>query len=252
MSNNCQKCVTITRRPSIEGEADFSLQRLHNQLKRFIIAAPKERKESHTTNIALVSSIVFSPSVMIHRRMPSFFGRENLVGSRLYSIPLINPHNPNNPPFHEAMSSPDADKWTQGIQEELESLKEMGVYKLIPHSDVPAGRKILRGKWVLHLKRDEHRNPVRYKACFVVKGFEQVFGQDYVDTTSPTARMESVHLLLNIAVAKDWDLHRLMLRRLSSMACYHRMKHNIWNSLPLSQSLERKIGSGVFNAVCIV
>ena len=41
MSNNCQKCITITRCPSIDGEADFSFKRLHNQLKRFMIAAPK-------------------------------------------------------------------------------------------------------------------------------------------------------------------------------------------------------------------
>ena len=93
--------------------------------------------------------------------------------------------------------------WTQ------ELMREMGVYKLIPHSDVPAGCKVLCGKWVLLLKRDEHGNPIWHKACFVVKGFEQVFGQDYVDTTSPTARMESVRLLLNIAAAKDWDIQQI-------------------------------------------
>ena len=31
--------------------------------------------------------------------------------------PLINPCNPDNPTFHEAMPSPNADKWTQGAQE---------------------------------------------------------------------------------------------------------------------------------------
>ena len=123
--------------------------------------------------------------------------------------PLINPRNPDEPTFREAMNSPDAAKWTLGIQDELKSLKEMGVYQLVPRSDVPAGRKVLRGKWVLLLKRDEHGNPVRHKARFVVKGFEQVFGQDYVDTTSPTARMESVRLLLNIAAAKDWDVQQI-------------------------------------------
>jgi len=122
--------------------------------------------------------------------------------------PLINPHNPDEPTFREAMNSPDADKWTLGIQDKLKSLKEMGVYKLIPHSDVPAGCKVLRGKWVL-LKCDEHGNSVWHKARFVVKGFEQVFGQDYIDTTSPTARMESVRLLLNIAAAKDWDIQQI-------------------------------------------
>ena len=39
-------------------------------------------------------------------------------------------------------------------------MREMGVYKLIPHSDVPAGCKVLCGKWVLLLKRDEHGNPI--------------------------------------------------------------------------------------------
>jgi len=107
------------------------------------------------------------------------------------------------------MNSPDADRWTLGIQDELKSLKEMGVYKLIPRSDIPAGHKVLRGKWVLLLKHDEHGNPVRHKAHFIVKGFEQVFGQDYVDTTSPTTRMESVRLLLNITAAKDWDIQQI-------------------------------------------
>jgi len=69
--------------------------------------------------------------------------------------------------------------------------------------------KVLRGKWVLLLKRDEHGNPVQHKARFIVKGFEQVFGQDYVDTTSPTTRMESICLLLNIAATKDWDIQQI-------------------------------------------
>ena len=89
---------------------------------------------------------------------------------------------------------------------------EMGVYKLIPHADVPAGWKILHSKWVLLLKRDKHGRPICHKAWFVVKGFKQVFGQDYVDTTSPTAQMKSVHLLLNIAAAKDWDVQQIVVK----------------------------------------
>jgi len=36
-----------------------------------------------------------------------------------------------------------------------------------------------------------------------------VFGQDYVDTTLPTACMKSICLLLNIAMAKDWDIQQI-------------------------------------------
>ena len=74
--------------------------------------------------------------------------------------PLINTQNPDEPTFWKSMNSPDAAKWTLGMQDELKSLKEMGVYCLIPCSDVPIGRKILCDKWVLLLKRDEHGNPV--------------------------------------------------------------------------------------------
>ena len=63
--------------------------------------------------------------------------------------PLINPHNPDEPTFREAMNSPDSDKWILG-----------SVYKLVPCSDVPTGHKVLHGKWVLLLKCDENGNPV--------------------------------------------------------------------------------------------
>jgi len=125
------------------------------------------------------------------------------------AFPLINPRNPDEPTFRQAMKSPDADKWTFGIQDELKSLKDMGVYVLVPRSDVPSGRKILHGKWVLNLKRDKVGAPVWHKARYVVLGYEQIFGQDYANTTSPTARMESVRLILNIAAAKDWDLQQI-------------------------------------------
>jgi hypothetical protein len=36
-----------------------------------------------------------------------------------------------------------------------------------------------------------------------------VFGQDYVDTTSPTARIESMRFILNIAASMDWDIHQI-------------------------------------------
>jgi len=66
------------------------------------------------------------------------------------------------------------------MQEELTRLKDMGVYKLVPRSAVPTSRKILKGKWVFRLNRDEHGNPARCKSRLVAKGVEQVFGQDYI------------------------------------------------------------------------
>jgi hypothetical protein len=111
--------------------------------------------------------------------------------------------------WDEAKSSADADRWATGYRDELQSLKDMGVYKLIPRSEVPPGKRIRKGKPVFHIKRDEDGKAVRWKVRLVFKGFEQIYGKDYTKTTSPTARMESWRILLHIAASLDWDAQQI-------------------------------------------
>jgi hypothetical protein len=111
--------------------------------------------------------------------------------------------------WDEALRSGDASHWRNGFQEELDSLKAMGVYKLLPRSEVPVGCKIRKGKPVFRIKRDESGKAVRWKVWLVFKGFEQIYGKDYHKTTSPTARMESWHILLHIAATLDWDAQQI-------------------------------------------
>ena len=107
--------------------------------------------------------------------------------------------------WEEAKVSVHAKQWEAGYRDELNSLKDMGVYKLIPQDQVPTGRKVHRGRPVFKLKRDENGKVVRFKVRLVFKGFEQVYGRDYTRTTSPTARMESWQVLLHLAAAQGWD-----------------------------------------------
>ncbi|KAK0468820.1 hypothetical protein IW261DRAFT_1573432 [Armillaria novae-zelandiae] len=44
--------------------------------------------------------------------------------------------------WEEAQASADAQHWLKGYQDELKSLKEMGIYKLVPRSAVPQDHKI--------------------------------------------------------------------------------------------------------------
>jgi len=99
----------------------------------------------------------------------------------------------------------EAAEWKAAFKDKIKSLKDMGVYKLVPRSEVPAGAKIRRCKAVLKNKLDENGNLARRKVRYVFKGFEQQYGKDYMSTTSPTARMESWRILLHIAAALDWD-----------------------------------------------
>jgi len=57
--------------------------------------------------------------------------------------------------WKEAKGSADAKCWEEGYHDKLKSLKEMGVYKLIPRSDVPQGHKIRKGMPIFRIKHDE-------------------------------------------------------------------------------------------------
>ena len=49
---------------------------------------------------------------------------------------------------------------------------------------------------------------MRHKVRWVVKGFQQIWGRDFSQTTSPTARLESLWVILHIAAINDWCIRQ--------------------------------------------
>ena len=111
--------------------------------------------------------------------------------------------------YAEAMNSDHATEWTQAMRDEFDSLRDLGVYKLVPRSTVPPGRKIMKGRPVFKLKRDQNGDPARFKARYVCRGYSAVWGQDYTKTSAPTARLESFRILAHIGAALDWEIEQL-------------------------------------------
>jgi hypothetical protein len=66
----------------------------------------------------------------------------------------VNPLTCNDEPqsWAEALQAGDASHWQAGFQEKLDSLKAMGVYQLIPRSEVLQGCKICKGRPVFRIK----------------------------------------------------------------------------------------------------
>jgi hypothetical protein len=112
------------------------------------------------------------------------------------------------PSWAEALSSSDKEYWVAGAREELQSLKDMQVFILVPHSSVPQGRRPMRGKLVCKRKRDDSGKITCYKVRYVAKGYAQQYGLDYDKTTAPTACIESFRLVLHIAASLGWDLQQ--------------------------------------------
>jgi hypothetical protein len=146
---------------------------------------------------------------LLEENSPAETERDTLLREMIDEIILlIDVEDPDAPSWTEALESGDRDKWLEGAEAELNSLREMGVYKLVPCSEVPSNCSILRGKFVCWLKQDKVGNPVRHKVRWVAKGFQQVWGRDFSKTTSPTACLESLHIILHIAAVKDWCIRQ--------------------------------------------
>ena len=72
--------------------------------------------------------------------------------------------------IEEALSSSNKEKWKNALEDEMESMKENQVWKLV---QLPKGRKAIRNIWVLTIKRKANGIIKRYKARLVVKDYTQ-------------------------------------------------------------------------------
>ena len=109
--------------------------------------------------------------------------------------------------FSQAMRSDfHRENWTQAMQEEFDSLTENRTWDLV---EPPLGSHVLSGKWVYKLKRGPHGEIIRYKARWVVRGFEQQEGIDYHETFASVVKPMSYKAIFAIAAANDLEIEQM-------------------------------------------
>ena len=89
---------------------------------------------------------------------------------------------------------------------EMESLHESHTYE---PTQLSKGKKELWNKWVYKLKPGESRNPPRYKARIVMKGFQQKKGVDFDEIFTPIVKMTSIRTVLSIAANMNLEREKL-------------------------------------------
>ena len=94
------------------------------------------------------------------------------------------------PTLNQAMACIHREVWLEAMLDELHSLSEHRVFELC---DLPAGCRPLPAKWVLEIKRGAQGEIERFKARYVAKGFEQVYGVDFFETWAPVERYVTLH-----------------------------------------------------------
>ena len=106
----------------------------------------------------------------------------------------------------QALSAPNAKKWFEAMEEEMNSMKSNTVWDLV---DLLPCRKIVGNKWVLNIKRKAYGTIDRYKARLVAKGYTQQEGIDYEETFSHVVRFVSIRLILAIVERMDLELYQI-------------------------------------------
>ncbi|XP_073016671.1 uncharacterized protein [Primulina eburnea] len=119
----------------------------------------------------------------------------------MFSGNVSSVHIPRN--IQEALESPE---WKKAVHEELGALEKNQTWVL---EELPVGKSTVGCKWVFTPKFNAERILERYKARLVAKGFTQTYGIDYSETFAPVAMMNTVQVLLSIAVNLDWPLQQL-------------------------------------------
>lgn len=88
---------------------------------------------------------------------------------------------------------------------EMDGLDEMETWTKM--KTMPKGKRLLKTRWVFTRKWAAGK-VVRYKARFVVKGYDQRPG-DYGFTASPTPDVASIRMLIAMAAEHNWDIRQV-------------------------------------------
>ena len=83
------------------------------------------------------------------------------------------------------------------MHEDMYAPQSIGTWELV---DLPPGATVVGCRWVFTLKCYPDGTVDKYKARLVAKGYTQTFRVDYFEIFSLVARLNSVCMLLSVAV----------------------------------------------------
>ncbi|CAI7906749.1 unnamed protein product [Closterium sp. NIES-54] len=100
------------------------------------------------------------------------------------------------------------EKWREAMDKELKALKERNTWKVVPFG-VARSKTVLTGKWVFCVKTKADGTIDKFKARWVVRGFDQEHGRVFTKTFALVSQHTSLRILLAIAAMKKKKLRQI-------------------------------------------
>ena len=91
------------------------------------------------------------------------------------------------------------------MEDEMEALQRNSTWEMVTF---PEEKKTVGCQWVFSVKHKSDGTIERYKARLVAKGYTQTYWIDYQETFAPVAKMNTVRVILSLAVNLDWPLRQ--------------------------------------------
>ena len=168
-----------------------------------LVSQPDRQNSSHTSPSSIADDLhpvlrtralddLYSDTVPVHSS--SF-----VAHTKKSSSSRVSPLPPEPQTYHQAIQSEHKQEWQAAMLEEIESLLKNETWTF---ESLPAGRNTVKNKWVFRIKVKSDGTIERFKARLVAKGFTQTHGMDYTETFAPTARAESIRIILSIVGAE--------------------------------------------------
>ncbi|WZZ03311.1 hypothetical protein YC2023_089232 [Brassica napus] len=76
-------------------------------------------------------------------------------------------------------------------------------------SELPKGKKAVTSRWIFTIKYKADGKIERKKSRLVARGFTQTYGEDYIETFAPVAKLHTIRIVLSLAVNLGWGLWQM-------------------------------------------
>jgi len=108
--------------------------------------------------------------------------------------------------YKQTVKSPLCDKWKMTMKNEIQSLKNNNTWDIV---NMLSDQHVLKECWVYKVKRDAHGQVSCYKACWVVKGYEQQFDIDYDQIFVSVIKLQTYKTLFALATHYDLEVNQI-------------------------------------------